>query len=173
MEKIRELYELHKETIFRYFYRMTGDEEEAGDLTQETFYQACLSFYRFRNDSSLKTWLFSIARNVYLKNLRDQKSHKTISWEENMDLNCSELSEADNPQELLIFKEERGMIRKALVELSETFRTILILREYEGFSYEEIACVFGQTVNWARVNFFRAKGQLGERYRELGGEDGK
>lgn len=173
MEKIRELYELYKETIFRYFLRMTGDGEEAGELTQETFYQVCLSFYRFRNESSPKTWLFSIARNVYLKNLRDKKSRKVVLWEEDFSLNGPKFSGLDTPAELLILKEERKIIGKALAELSETFRTILILREYECLSYEEIAGVFGQTVNWARVNFFRAKRKLGERYRELGGDDRK
>lgn len=60
MERIRKLYELHKEAIHRYFLRMTGNWEEASDLTQEVFYQACLSLYRFRQEASLK--LFTLTR---------------------------------------------------------------------------------------------------------------
>ena len=52
MDRVRELYQLYKEPIFRYFLRMTGDWEEAGELTQEVFFQACLSLYRFRNEAS-------------------------------------------------------------------------------------------------------------------------
>ena len=57
--------------------------------------------------------------------------------------------------------------QQVLEKLPENFRTIIILREYEQFSYEEIATIFGQTVNWARVTFFRAKKQLVDTYRKL------
>ncbi|MBA1335992.1 MAG: hypothetical protein HPY66_1811 [Firmicutes bacterium] len=79
MERIKELYELYKEAVFRYFLRMTGNWEESSELTQEVFYQACLSIFRFRKESSPKTWLFSIARNVYLKKLREKGRHKTLA----------------------------------------------------------------------------------------------
>jgi len=171
MKRIKELYQLHNEAIFRYFLRMTGNGEEAGELTQETFYQACLSIFRFRKESSLKTWLFSIARNVYLKKLCEKNNHKILSWEENLPLNERNTQEFVSPVQLLILKEERARIQEALVRLPEKARTILILKEYEQLSYEEIAGVFGQTVNWVRVTFFRAKRQLGQVYRELEGDN--
>lgn len=74
MERIVQLYELYKKSVFGYFLRMTGNKEEAADMTQETFYQACLSLFRFRGKSSHKTWLFSIARNVYLKSVREREN---------------------------------------------------------------------------------------------------
>ncbi|ATW25382.1 RNA polymerase sigma factor [Candidatus Formimonas warabiya] len=171
MDRIKKLYELHKEAIFRYFLRMSGNWEEAGELTQEVFYQACLSIFRFRNESSLKTWLFSIARNVYLKSLRDKHKHNTLPWEEGVPW-CDRMTrEADTLGESFIIKEQRQRIQEALARLPENTRTILILKEYEQLTYEEIAEVFGQTVNWARVTFFRAKRQLGQVYRELEGDD--
>jgi len=171
MERIIKLYELHKEAILRYFLRMTGNWEEAGELTQETFYQACLSIFCFKKESSLKTWLFSIARNVYLKKLREKNKHKALSWEENLPLNEQNTQEPDSPAQLLILKEERERIQKALARLPENARSIIILKEYEQLTYEEIAGIFGQTVNWARVTFFRAKRQLGQVYRELEGDN--
>ncbi|MBZ4655213.1 MAG: hypothetical protein JG781_2570 [Peptococcaceae bacterium] len=167
IERIIQLYELHKEAILRYFLRMTGNREEARELTQEAFYQACLSLYRFRQEASLKTWLFSIARNVYLKHLREKNKHKTVVWEEDVCFPEQKIKEINSPAEVLILKEERERVQKALAQLSETARTIIILKEYEQLSYEEIAGIFGQTVNWARVTFFRAKKQLGQVYREL------
>ncbi|MCR4443502.1 MAG: RNA polymerase sigma factor [Peptococcaceae bacterium] len=137
MKRIKELYQLHNEAIFRYFLRMTGNGEEAGELTQETFYQACLSIFRFRNESSLKTWLFSIARNVYLKKLREKNKHQTLSWEENLPLNEQNTQESDSPVQLLILKEERERIQEALARLPENARTILILKEYEQLTYPE------------------------------------
>ncbi|HHX51111.1 MAG TPA: RNA polymerase sigma factor [Clostridia bacterium] len=165
MKRIIQLYELHKEAIFRYFLRMIGNEEEAGELTQEVFFQACLSLYRFKQESSLKTWLFSIARNVYLKHLRKKGVYKTQTWEENLHFSEQEPQNSD-PAEILILKEERARIKKALALLPEKDRTIIILKEYEQLSYEEIARIYGQTVNWARVTFFRAKKRLGQVYRE-------
>ncbi len=171
MKMIKELFELHNQAVFRYFLRMTGNWEEAGELTQETFYQACLSIFRFRNESSLKTWLFSIARNVYLKNLREKSKQKTFSWEENLPLNEQITQDSDSPTQLLILKEETGRIQEAIARLSENARSIVILKEYEQLTYEEIATIFGQTVNWVRVTFFRAKRQLSQVYRGLEGDN--
>ncbi len=167
MERIKELYELYKEAVFRYFLRMTGNSEEAGELTQETFYQVCLSLYRFRQESSLKTWLFSIARNVYLKKLRTKSRQKTMAWEENLAFHDRDTPLGDPIAQMLIMKEERERVQAALSHLPENAKTIIILKEYEQLSYEEIAVIFGQTVNWARVTFFRAKKQLGQVYRKL------
>lgn len=169
MERIKNLYVLHKEAVYRYFLRMTGNGEEAGELTQETFYQACLSIYRFKKTASLKTWLFSIARNVYLKNLRQKGTHKVLLWGQEEFPNSVDMHirEGSLPDQALILKEDKERIRKALFRLSENDRTIIILKEYEQLSYEEIAGVFDQSVNWARVTFFRAKKRLKQFYEEL------
>jgi len=161
MERIKELYELYKEAIFGYFLRMLGNKEEAGELTQEAFFQACLSLHRFNGRASLKTWFFAIARNVYLKHLREKNKVVTLPLVE------QSLEGADSPLEILVEKEEFKKIQQALEKLPENYRTIIILREYEQLSYEEIATVFGRTVNWARVTFFRAKKQLVDAYRKL------
>jgi len=171
MERVKQLYELYKEPILRYFLRMTGSIEEAGELTQETFYQACLSIHRFRQKSSAKTWLYSIARNVYLKNMRNKTKYKTVAWDETTYL-IERLSQVmDNPGELVVFKENKQRLQKALTKLSENARTILILKEYEQLTYEEISQIFGQTVNWVRVTFFRAKQHLRQVYEDLEGDD--
>lgn len=163
MQRLKNLYESHKEAIFRYFLRLTGSWEEAGELTQEVFYQACVSFYRFRQEATLKTWLFSIARNVFLKHLREKSRLKNTMREADKQYSGQEA----DPPEIIIQKEERERLRQALDRLPETARSVIILKEYEQLSYEEIALVCGQTVNWARVTFFRAKKQLGSFYREM------
>ena len=58
MERIVQLYELYKESVFGYFLRMTGNKEEAADMTQETFYQACLSLFQFRENHPIKPGFF-------------------------------------------------------------------------------------------------------------------
>jgi RNA polymerase sigma-70 factor (ECF subfamily) len=166
MERIIKLYELHREAVFRYFLRMTGNWEEAGELTQETFYQACLSLYRFKGKSSLKTWLFSISRNVYLKSMREKGRLRAMVREGPLPDNVPAPDIWDSPAETLLLKEDRERVRKGLSGLPERARTIIILKEYEGLSYADIAEIFGQTTNWARVTFFRARKQLGQVCRE-------
>ncbi|MDD2573970.1 MAG: sigma-70 family RNA polymerase sigma factor [Firmicutes bacterium] len=166
MERITFLYELHRKPIFGYFLRMTGSKEEASELTQETFYQACLSLYRFKGEASLKTWLFSIARNVYLKFVREKGKRKEMIREGPFSENLPAPGSPDPSAEALILKEEHERIRKGLARIPEKDRTIIILKEFQGLSYEEVATVFDQTVNWARVNFFRAKKRLVNIYSE-------
>jgi len=166
MDRIIRLYELHREAVFGYFLRMTGSKEEAADLTQETFYQACLSLFRFRGESSLKTWLFSIARNVYLRSVREKGKRRAVIREGPLSENLPAPGPPDPPAEALLKREERERIRKGLTRLPEKDRTIIILKEFEELSYQEVAGIFGQTANWARVSFFRAKKRLGEICRE-------
>jgi len=170
MERIKALYELYKGAVFRYFLRMTGNSEEAGELTQEAFFQACLSLHRFKQEASLKTWLFAIARNVYLKHLRHKSQEKALAMGENHAFSPHQSHEDISPADKLILDEERARVQKALSRLPENSRSLIILKEYEQLSYREIAGIFGQTENWARVSFFRAKKQLGQVYRELEGE---
>jgi len=170
MKRIKKLYELYKEFILRYFLRMTGNLEEAGELTQETFYQACLSIHRFRQQSSAKTWLYAIARNVYLNNLRKKGKDKSIPWGDKV-LPSEKTLVNEDPSELIVLQEKKERITKALTLLPEKGRTVLILKEYEQLGYEEIAEIFDQSVNWVRVTFFRAKNQLYQVYKDLEGDD--
>ncbi|MFZ7101095.1 MAG: RNA polymerase sigma factor [Peptococcaceae bacterium] len=170
MERVKQLYELYKGPIMRYFLRLTGNKEDAVELTQETFYQACLSIHRFGQRSSAKTWLFAIARNVYLKSISRRGRDMSTPWGDKPFPEMKD-SEARDPGEMIVIKEEWENIAYALLQLSETARTILILKEYEQLSYEEISEIFGQSVNWARVTFFRAKKQLYKVYQELQGDD--
>ena len=171
MERVRQLYELYKELIFRYFLRLTGNMEEAGELTQETFYQACLSIHRFHHKSSAKTWLYAIARNVYLKNLRSKNKDKWLTVADYSWLERESEESVSDPGEQLIIKETRERIAQALLKLPESARTVLILKEYEQLNYEEIAEICGQSVNWARVTFFRAKKRLYQVYHDLEGAE--
>ena len=171
MERIVQLYELYKESVFGYFLRMTGNKEEAADMTQETFYQACLSLFRIRGESSHKTWLFSIARNDYLKSVREKGKRRALIREGPLPENRPAPGPPDPSAEALLLKEERERIKNGLAQISEKDRTIIILREFEGLSYDEIAGVFNQTANWARVSFFRAKKRLGEICREQEDDD--
>ena len=80
LKDFEKLYYLHKEELYRYLLGLTHDPEQAGDLMQETFLQAMLGIGRFRQHSSVRTWLFAIGRNLWLKELR--KHRETVEYDD-------------------------------------------------------------------------------------------
>ena len=80
MKDFEKLYYLHKEELYRYLFGLTHDPEQAGDLMQETFLQAMLGIGRFRQESSVRTWLFAIGRNLWLKEMR--KRRETVEYDD-------------------------------------------------------------------------------------------
>lgn len=171
MESLTQMYLELRNPVYRYLYYLCGNSDQAEDLTQETFFQALISLARFRGDSSVKTWLFSIARNTYLKNL---KKDRRLPTEKLSDNTRPELSFSDNtndPLRYVLDQEEKSNLIRLIGRLPENYKTVLVLREYEGWEYGELAPFLNQTENWARVTYYRAKQQLKELYQINEGGD--
>lgn len=146
--------------IYRFLRRMGCDQATAEELTQESFIQALLGMSRYRGEASMRTWLFGIARNLYLKHVRDAK-RKAVAV----------LTSAPDPQVETEARLQRDWLGQALAELPEAQRTALVLREYEGLSFGQIGAVMDRSEVWCRVTCFRARQQLKEAYlRQSGGE---
>lgn len=163
MNNLTEMYLQLREPIFGYLLRLSGDYDLAEELTQETFYRALQALPRFRKDSSVKTWLYAIARNTYLSKIR---SKGILFTSLNEELLLSEES-STNPAEQILENEQRMTMKRAIYSLPESYRTVIILKEFEELSYGEIASILGNTENWARVTFFRAKQKLKEIYEDV------
>lgn len=163
MKNLSDIYMELRDPIFGYLLRLSGDYNLAEELTQDTFYRALLSLPKFRQESSVKTWLYAIARNTYLNWLRKNHSKGIVftSFDEEY---LSPNDSNNDPVEQLMEKERRLIINKSLYSLPETYRTVIILREFEELSYIEIANILGKTENWVRVTLFRAKQKLREIY---------
>lgn len=174
MENLTEMYLELRDPVFRYLYYLSGDSDQAEDLTQETFLQAILSLARFRGDSQVKTWLFSIARNTFLKNQKKSRHLTDTALIENIRSGLSKTGNkeyADDPLTQVLQKEEKSNLISMIGQLPENYRTVLVLREYEGWEYSELAHFLDKTENWARVTYYRAKQQLKGLYRTSeGGE---
>lgn len=168
MKNLTEMYLELRDPIYRYLLRLSGDYNLAEELTQETFFQAILALPRFRKEASAKTWLFAIARNVYLRKIRGKNRISFLTEEIQEPTACAQT----DPQACLEKDEQDKTIAMALDELPEIYRTVVILRACENLSYAEIAVIFGKTENWVRVTFFRAKQLLRASYLKLeGGEE--
>lgn len=165
MKQIEELYDKYGRKIYNYFYYLTYDEHKSNDLTQETFYQVILSIVKFKGNSKVSTWIYSIARNTYLKDLR--KNRKVVVEASEKILKKSSENSVYTPEESLDKKETLKSIAVVLNKLPEKYSTVLILRDKEGLSYSDIAQVTGMTDAAVKVTLFRARKKFREEFMKL------
>ncbi|MFD2612033.1 RNA polymerase sigma factor [Paenibacillus gansuensis] len=160
--------ELYSELMRRYqrkilafiFHMLKGAHMEtaAEDLCSETFYKAYRSLQTFREvDASFSTWLYTIARNTVLSELRKQKS-LNVSLDEGIHIPQAP-SEA-MPEQRMLQSEKVTMVREAINNLPEKQRAALILREYDQMDYQEIAEVLSLTVSSVKSLLFRARASV-------------
>ncbi|MGE5627983.1 MAG: RNA polymerase sigma factor [Solirubrobacterales bacterium] len=149
---MKELYETYEPYIFKYLYGLTLDFYKAEELTQETFFQVIRSFHRFRGDCHVATWIYKIARNVFIQYLR-KNADPTISLSEDI----LDIAGNHNPEAVLERKESNEFIITALLKLPVKQREVLWLRDWQGLSYEEIAGITTRSVSWVKVNIHRGR----------------
>ena len=154
----------HEKGVYAIAQRMTGNAEDAADMTQETFIKAYNSLSSFRGDSKFSVWLYRIATNVCLDFLRSRSRKPTVSLsmedddgeETQMDI----ADESQSPEQLLERGLTRDAVRRGLKSLSPEYRQILLLREIQGLSYEEIAETLTLEVGTVKSRIFRARKRL-------------
>jgi len=165
VELYSELMNRYQRRILSFIYHMLKSaklESIAEDLTSETFYKAYKSLHSFREvDATFSTWLYTIARNTVLSELRKRKA-ATVSIEE---VNIEPMvSNEATPEQQLLLNERMNLVRRAIDQLPEKQRAAIILREYEQLDYQEIANILEQSVSSVKSLLFRArasiKGQL-------------
>ncbi len=154
----------YEKNVYSLTLRMTGNAEDAADMVQETFIKAYNSLSAFRGDSKFSVWLYRIATNVCLDFLRSRSRKPTVSLSmEDDDGEEVELDVADDsqsPERLLERGLTRDAVRRGLKALSPEYRQILLLREIQGLSYEEIADVLSLEVGTVKSRIFRARKRL-------------
>lgn len=149
MFKIENLYRQYKQDVFYYLMSLTHNPTLSEDLLSETFLKAIHALPRFKENSSIKTWLFGIARNLWLQHLRGFKPQ--VEYDDLLEIYITESME-DN----LIMKETILRIHDLLATKDEQTRSIVNMR-IDGFSYSEISEKTGVSESSARVIDFRVK----------------
>lgn len=158
IELYSELMRRYQRKILAFIYHMLKGanlELLAEDLCSETFYKAYRSLHSFREvDASFSTWLYTIARNTVLSELRKQKAiHVPID-----EAGYTPTAPPDAvPEQRLLQNERMSLVREAINNLPEKQRSALILREYDQLEYQEIANILGQTVSSVKSLLFRAR----------------
>jgi RNA polymerase sigma-70 factor (ECF subfamily) len=155
------LIERYERKILAFIYHMLKSsnlESMAEDLCQETFYKAYRSLQTFREvEASFSTWLYTIARNTVLSELRKQKMQQVSLEDSGIQ---PQVSADSQPEHSILRHEKVSMVRKAINNLPEKQRSALILREYYQLDYQEIASILGQTVSSVKSLLFRARASV-------------
>lgn len=146
-----ELYARYADDLYRFAYWLSGNPDDAKDLTSETFVRAFTGPNEPRSES-VKAYLFTIARNLHRKQWRRAARHEPL--EEGMP------DPAASPDEAAANRDEFQRTLAAVHTLPEIDRTVLLLRAEEELSYEDIAAVTGLSVTAAKVKVFRARAKL-------------
>ncbi len=149
----RALYDAHVDRIYRLMYRMAGDGDLASDFTQETFIRAFDRLHQFRGDSSLATWLHTIAVSVALNGMRSMK--RIQGRTEMIDDVPSLAAEA-----VRFTGDLKARLHAAIDALSEKLRPVFVMHDVEGYTHEEIAGSLGIPVGTSKARLFDARAKL-------------
>ncbi len=147
--------ERHRRTVYQICFRFVNNHEDASDLAQDVFVRAFKGLRKFKNESSLGTWLYRVGVNTCLNRVAVRKARtEPIEASQRVD------ARAPDPVATLMRDERAAEVRMAIAKLPPKQRATLMLRVYQELSHEEIARVLGSSVGAVKANFFHALGNL-------------
>jgi RNA polymerase sigma-70 factor (ECF subfamily) len=163
-----QIHRKYQDKIYNLILRLTGDPDDANDLTVETFLNAYRAWDRFRGDAKVSTWLYQIAQNCCKNRFKQkdrQREREPISLDDTISTDGGELTREvadwrNAPERLLLDQELADQIRKAVEALPPDYREVLVLAQREELSYEEIAQITGLTVPAVKTRLHRARNKM-------------
>lgn len=156
MQDIEEIYKKHFETVNKYLFCLTHNNDIAEELTQETFYRAVKKIDKFKGECKIQVWLCQIAKNLWYDEIKRNKKYEDID-EEN-----EKLISKENIEKTVILSTTKINLYKKMQELDEQTKEVIYLRLTGELSFKEIGDILNKTENWARVTFYRGKQKLKE-----------
>ena len=161
-DAFRALVEQHSRSVFRLAFRMTGNEQDAEDVVQESFLRAYRQLGRFESRANFGTWLYRIVSNCSVDLMRSKQARHDQVRGDSLDESAMELPAADvpGPERMAQSAEIETRVQRALRELSPLERAAFTLRHYEGRSIDEISATLGLGTSAAKHSVFRAVKKL-------------
>lgn len=156
------LYNRHRSAVFSYCVKMVLDRDAAKDVMQETFIRVYENRDRLLKAGSFRAWVYTIARNQCLNHLRRRRRLVPLEASD-----AASIPASDVPFSRLEKSEMIALIETFLARLKEDYREVLVLREYQNLSYEEIAVITRSTLSAVKSRLFKARRKLSEFMREL------
>ena len=151
-----QLYNRYRQRLMKHCTRLLNDEQGAEDIVQNVFLKLQMERQSIRNGQSLQSWMFTVARNEAFSILQKKRLitiDDTVVWS------------GDSPIDELLSKEGKDVIDVVIQRLHAPFREVILLREYEHLSYEEIAGITNTTLSSVRSRLFKARKALIEKLR--------
>ena len=158
------LVEAYLRPVYNLTYRMLGNPEEAEDAAQETFLRAYSRLNQYDPKQKFSTWLFSIANHHCIDRLRKRRA-RFVSIDDNPVLMNLE-GDMPMPESSALSMEQSAEVQRLLHKMEPEYRTPLILRYWEEYSYDEIAEAMDLTVSAVKSRLFRARKQMADLYRQ-------
>jgi RNA polymerase sigma-70 factor (ECF subfamily) len=163
-----ELVERYQTRLLNFVYRTTGDRERAEDLVQETFIRVYRHLHRFDQSKKFSTWVYTIASNLAKNELRNRSRNPLVLFQaikKNWDADARPLEWEDNtyrPDDLFRKRHLKSLVDGAVDQLPEHHRTVFVLREMEGKTYEEIADITGANLGTVKSRLNRARNNFAQ-----------
>lgn len=149
-----EIYRLYAGDVYRFALGLCRSPELAEDIVQDTMLKAVKSIDKFEGRCSLKTYLCTIARNLYLDHVKKADS-RNLPLDE-----VSEIPDGGSVEQQTLDKLRAQQIHRALHSLEEPYKEVFSLRVFAELKFSDIGALFDKSDNWARVTFFRAKEKI-------------
>ena len=163
-----ELVERYQNRLLNFIYRTTGDRERAEDLVQETFIRVYRHLHRFDQTKKFSTWIYTISSNLAKNELRNRSRNPLVLFQtlmKNRDADTRPLEWEDNtyrPDDLFRKRHLKSQVDAAVDQLPEHHRTVFILREMEGKTYEEIAEITSTNLGTVKSRLNRARNNFAQ-----------
>ncbi len=155
-----ELVRIHENKVYHLALRMCGSAEDAGDIAQDAFLAAWRGLPSFRGESGFSTWLYRLVSNAaidHLRRTRHQRGNVSLDDEE---LNLDAADPAPGPQESAEEEDLKSLVQDGLNRLGDDHRTVLVMREVQELSYEEISHTLGIDLGTVKSRLARARSAL-------------
>lgn len=158
-----ELIEMHQERIFNFAKRISGNYDEAAEITQDAFLRAFSSIKSFRNEAAFSSWMYRIVKNIFLDRKRIAEKNPTVSIDEHITTEEGDYQrefqddKAAQPEDTLMTDEKQILIQQLLMELPEHHRIPLVLFHMENKSYEEISEIINLPLGTVKSRINRAR----------------
>lgn len=164
--EFEQIYRTYFKSVYRYIWKLSGDEHIAEEITSETFLKVMKSIGDFRGDCDMHVWICQIAKNTYYSYLK--KGRKTASVDE------TELQRITDPdafmEEQIVMQDETKQIREALHTIADPYKEVFMWRVFGELSFKEIGALYSKTDNWACVTYHRARKMIQDRLEEMNHE---
>jgi len=161
-----ELVTRYQDRLYNTMVHVVGSAEDARDVVQDAFVQAFVKLDTFRGSAAFYTWLYRIAMNLAISHLRRARPRRSVETDREL-TGTEPVDRTEGPDGPLLRQERAEQVRLALTELPEEHRTILVLREMDGCSYQTMGDILGLPIGTVRSRLHRARLQLREALQDV------